>query len=77
MASGLWPDYVKAIIIKPDFIGGFFKTACLINFAKKNGIKPVLSNSFNSSLLVSFIALFAEMMDIGDVAMGLDTTKIF
>ncbi|MHB1346637.1 MAG: enolase C-terminal domain-like protein [Candidatus Humimicrobiaceae bacterium] len=76
-SGGRWPDYVKAIIIKPDFIGGFFKTACVINFAKKNGIKPVLSNSFNSSLLVSFIALFAEMMDIGDVAMGFDTIKFF
>ena len=71
------PDYLKAIIIKPDFIGGFFKTANLVNFAHKNGIKPVLSNSFNSSLLVSFIALFAEMLDIGHIALGLDTLKVF
>jgi o-succinylbenzoate synthase len=71
------PDYLKAIIIKPDFAGGFFKTANLVNFARKNGIEPVLSNSFNSSLLVSFIALFAEMLDIGHIALGLDTLKVF
>ncbi len=71
------PDYLKAIIIKPDFVGGFFKTANLVNFARKNGIKPVLSNSFNSSLLISFIVLFAEMLNIGHIALGLDTLKVF
>ncbi|MHB1335655.1 MAG: o-succinylbenzoate synthase [Candidatus Humimicrobiaceae bacterium] len=71
------PDYLKAIIIKPDFIGGFFKTARLIKFARKNCIKPVLSNSFNSSLLISFIALFASMMHINDIALGLDSLNIF
>lgn len=71
------PDYLKAIIIKPDHIGGFYKTASLIYFAKKYNIKTVLSNSFNSSLLVSFIALFAGIMNMSDVALGLDTLKLF
>jgi len=71
------PDYLKAIIIKPDHIGGFHKTANLINFAKKYDITAVLSNSFNSSLLISFIALFAGIMNIDDVALGLDTLKLF
>jgi len=71
------PDYLKAIIIKPDHVGGFYKTASLIYFAKKYNIKTVLSNSFNSSLLVSFIALFAGIMNMCDVALGLDTLKLF
>jgi o-succinylbenzoate synthase len=71
------PDYLKAIIIKPDYVGGFSKTASLIKFAGNNGIKPVLSNSFNSSLLISFIALFASMMHMNDIALGIDSLNIF
>ncbi|MHB1376611.1 MAG: o-succinylbenzoate synthase [Candidatus Humimicrobiaceae bacterium] len=71
------PDYLKAVIIKPDFIGGFFKTAGLIKFARSNGIKPVLSNSFNSSLLISFITLFAGIMHLNDIPLGIDSLSLF
>ena len=71
------PDYLKAIIIKPDFIGGFSKTASLLKFAHENGIKLVLSNSFNSSLLISFIVLFAGMMHLNDIPLGIDSLSFF
>jgi o-succinylbenzoate synthase len=71
------PDYLKAIVIKPDFTGGFFKTAELIRFARRNGIKPVLSNSFNSSLLISFITLFAGIMHLNDIPLGIDSLSLF
>jgi len=75
--NGKCPEYLKAVIIKPDFIGGFFKTASLIKFARSNGIKPVLSNSFNSSLLISFIALFAGIMHLNDIPLGIDSLSLF
>ena len=75
--NGKCPRYLKAIIIKPDFIGGFFKTASLIKFAHRNGIKPVLSNSFNSSLLISFIILFAGIMHLNENPLGIDSLSLF
>jgi len=75
--NGKCPDYLKAIIIKPDFIGGFFKTTELINFARSNDIIPVLSNSFNSSLLISFIALFAGIMNLNEIPLGIDSLNLF
>ncbi len=75
--NGKCPDYLKAIIIKPDFAGGFFKTTGLIDFALSNGIKPVLSNSFNSSLLISYIALFAGIMHLNETPLGIDSLSLF
>jgi o-succinylbenzoate synthase len=71
------PDYLRAIVIKPDFIGGFVKTSGIIKFALSNGIKPVLSNSFNSSLLISFIVIFAGIMNLNEFPLGIDSLNLF
>jgi o-succinylbenzoate synthase len=76
-SSGKYPSYLKAVVIKPDFTGGFFKTAALVKFALRNGINPVLSNSFNSSLLISFIILFAGIMHLNDIPLGIDSISLF
>lgn len=70
-------DYLKAFILKPDFIGGFSKTSELIALTKKKGINCVLSNSFGSNLAISSIALFAYMMNLQAIPAGLDTMRFF
>lgn len=70
-------SYLKAFIIKPDFVGGFLRASELITIAKENGIMPVLSNSFDSSLAISSIALFAGLMNLTKIPIGLDTLSCF
>ncbi|MCL5771977.1 MAG: hypothetical protein M1479_06865, partial [Actinobacteria bacterium] len=52
-------NYLKAFILKPSLIGGFLKTAELIKIAQENNLMAVLSSSFESSIAISSIALFA------------------
>ncbi|MCL5071096.1 MAG: o-succinylbenzoate synthase [Actinobacteria bacterium] len=70
-----YPDYLKAFVLKPGFIGGFSKASDLIAAAKKAGITSVLSNSFESSIAVSAIVLFAYLMDLNNIPVGVDTLK--
>ncbi len=70
-------DYLKAVIIKPNYIGGFSKAAEIISAYKKKKITCVLSNSFETGLSISSIMLFAYKMGLADVAIGIDTLKYF
>lgn len=66
---------VKAMILKPSMLGGFVATEKLINIAKQNNIIPVLSSTFESSVGIRSIALFAAKMSLTNIPAGLDTLK--
>ncbi|MCL4417660.1 MAG: o-succinylbenzoate synthase [Actinobacteria bacterium] len=69
--------YLKAFILKPNFIGGFSRTSDLITVAREKGIIPVLSNAFESNLAISSIALFAGFMNLNSIPIGIDTINYF
>ncbi len=69
--------FLKAVIIKPNYIGGFSRSEEIINEYGKKGICCVLSNSFETGLSISSIILFACRMGLADVAIGIDTLKYF
>ncbi|HEG44655.1 MAG TPA: o-succinylbenzoate synthase [Phycisphaerales bacterium] len=66
-------SHVGAFILKPSLLGGFDRTAEFIRFAKENGIKPVISCTFQSSLTLCSFALFAAKMGLSDIAHGIGT----
>jgi O-succinylbenzoate synthase len=68
---------VKAMVLKPQVLGGFEAASELINIAKNNNILPVLSSAFESGIGVRSIALFATKMGLTNIAAGLDTLKWF
>jgi len=70
-------EFIKAVVLKPNYIGGFSKTSEIIERYKKRGADCVLSNSFESGLSVSAIILFAYKMGLKDIAIGIDTLKYF
>ena len=70
-------NYLKAFILKPSLIGGFLKTAELIKIARENNLMAVLSSSFESSIAISSIALFAFLTGLIDIPVGLDTLSWF
>jgi len=70
-------EYVKAIILKPSVLGGFYDTARLIYKLRNKNIKPILSNAFLSGLSLSVISLFAAQMKLLHYPVGLDTLGHF
>ncbi|MCL5770748.1 MAG: hypothetical protein M1479_00525, partial [Actinobacteria bacterium] len=58
-------------------IGGFLKTAELIKIAQENNLMAVLSSSFESSIAISSIALFAFSIGLIEIPVGLDTLSWF
>ncbi|MCK5565303.1 MAG: o-succinylbenzoate synthase [Planctomycetes bacterium] len=68
---------VKAMVLKPQVLGGFEATTKLINIAKEKGVLPVLSSAFESGIGIRSIALFAAKMGLSNIAAGLDTLKWF
>ena len=70
-------NYLKAFILKPSVIGGFSKCCEIIKIANENGLKVVLSSSFESSLAIRSIILFSFLMKLNKTSAGLDTLKFF
>ncbi|MCK5000302.1 MAG: o-succinylbenzoate synthase [Anaerohalosphaera sp.] len=68
---------VGAFILKPSVLGGFRRTADMVNIAKKKKIMPVMSCAFQSGYTLSMFAVFAAYLGLADVAIGLDTLKWF
>jgi len=73
----LGSEYIKAIILKPSVLGGFYNTARLIHKLRNKNIKPILSNAFLSGLALSMISLFAAQMKLFHYPVGLDTLNNF
>ena len=70
-------EHIKAFVLKPSIIGGFERTAQLVRFAQKNNITPVISSTFQSSIALKAMAIFAAKMGITNTPIGLDTLKWF
>ncbi len=70
-------DGLRAIILKPSFLGGLEKTAQLCQLAKSYNILPVLSCAFYSGLTLSALGQFAAVYTHPQTAHGLDTYKWF
>jgi o-succinylbenzoate synthase len=68
----LSPSQIKAIVIKPTVIGGVEKSIRLIKHVEGNGIKPVISDTFQSGVGLSTLIAIAHYIK-SDTAMGFDT----
>ena len=70
-------NHIAAFVLKPSVLGGFSRTALMIDIAKSNNLKPVISSCFETGLSLSSYALFAAAMGAEDTPIGLDTLKYF
>jgi len=70
-------DGLRAIILKPSFLGGLEKTVRFCQLAKSYNIFPVLSCAFYSGLTLSALGQFAAVYTDPRTAHGLDTYKWF
>lgn len=70
-------EHIKAVVLKPSMLGGFFNTARMITIARDKNIKPVLSNAFQTGLTLSMISLFAARMKLLNDPAGLNTLGSF
>jgi o-succinylbenzoate synthase len=68
---------LKALVIKPSFIGGFERSMRLVRYGISIHIYPVISSSFESGLGLCALANFAASLNLGNTAMGLDTYRWF
>jgi o-succinylbenzoate synthase len=66
-------SWLKAIIIKPTVIGRIEKTIQLIKYAEENRIKPVISDTFQSGVGISFLFAVSTTIKKKNIAMGFDT----
>jgi len=71
------PDRYTAAIIKPGVLGGFEAGAAVIRWAREHRLTPVISSGFESLLTTRMYLVFAAMMGIMDIPLGLDTGKWF
>ncbi len=69
-------EAAKVLIIKPMLLGGIIPAISLINLAAANGIKTVVSSSFESAVGRAGAAFTASTVS-GDIAHGLNTGKFF
>ena len=68
---------IIAFILKPAILGGWEKTKFWVNYSDRNGIKSVLSSSFESGLGLNWIAFIAANLVKNQFQTGLDTAKWF
>jgi len=67
--------WVRALILKPGFLGGWDNTKMWIDHAQKNGIHSVFSSCFESGLGLNWIAFMAGELLPDSIPIGLDTAK--
>ncbi|MGA1790894.1 MAG: o-succinylbenzoate synthase [bacterium] len=72
-----WPLGIRAVILKPDLIGGIFKTMEIAARAKDSQILPVISCSFQSGFAHAVLAQLSAGIVNPEIAVGLDTYKWF
>ncbi len=78
----LWPlaemqdPAIKALIIKPSLVGSFARIQQLLTFAKRQGLRTILSSAFESPYGLGLLAHLANIWT-PDEAPGLDTSKYF
>lgn len=69
-------DAVDALVIKPTLLG-LFKSLRFAHQAKAQGITPVISSSYESTVGLTILAHIAAAVDSGITPMGLDTQSLF
>jgi len=70
-------NFLKAVIIKPQVLGGFINTYKLMKAAEGFNIQSVMSNIFETSLSISAIAVFLFITGQNTIPAGLDTVDSF
>ncbi|OGB67134.1 MAG: o-succinylbenzoate synthase, partial [Caldithrix sp. RBG_13_44_9] len=70
-----WNFAVKAIILKPMFLGGISRVIRLLQHADGAGIYPVFSSVYESGVTLSVLVQLAAAFSPPGIAMGLDTYK--
>lgn len=70
-----WNFAVKAVILKPMFLGGISRILQILQYADSAGIYPVFSSIYESGLTLSFLVQLAAAFSPPGVAIGLDTYK--
>jgi O-succinylbenzoate synthase len=66
---------LRALALKPSMLGGIGKTLSWIQFAKRCGLKPVISSCFEAGPGFAALLGLAASIDFDDSASGLDTLK--
>ena len=70
-----WNFAVKAVILKPMFLGGISRILQMLQHADSAGIYPVFSSVYESGVTLSFLVQLAAAFSPPGVAIGLDTYK--
>ncbi|MFQ6031089.1 MAG: o-succinylbenzoate synthase [Dehalococcoidia bacterium] len=65
---------IKAIVLKPTLLGGFYASSRLAHKARQFGLQPVVSSSFETGVGIAGLARFAAFAS-GDTPVGLDTYR--
>jgi len=73
--TGKFPNWVKAIILKPSVIGDINRTIQFIKQAKIQNIIPVISSTFESGLTLNALAQLASIFMPKGTAVGIDTFR--
>ena len=66
---------IKAIILKPTFLGSFQKAHDLAQRARTLGIQPIVSSCFESGIGILGLARFAAYLSLENIPAGLDTYR--
>jgi o-succinylbenzoate synthase len=70
-------EFIKALIIKPQVIGGFIDSFRLLKMAESLKIRTVISNIFETSISVSALCIFIYLTGSRETSAGLDTLDSF
>jgi len=69
------PGALKALVLKPNRLGGIVETLRLAQYARENNLLAVLSSAFESGISLSFYAWLAAHTSTEPAASGLDTGR--
>lgn len=72
-----YSSFLKAIVIKPQILGGFQSSLNMIHAARELGIKSIISSAFESSIGIFALANFSASLGVISDYAGLDTLKWF
>jgi o-succinylbenzoate synthase len=68
-------EALKALILKPNRLGGIETTRRMIRMAEQNGLQPVLSSAFESGISLGMYSWIAASASRNPAACGLDTFR--
>jgi o-succinylbenzoate synthase len=69
------PGALKALVLKPNRLGGIAETLRLAAYARENNLLAVLSSAFESGISLSFYSWLAAHTSMEPAASGLDTGR--